>query len=423
MAKRHGNRPNWLGVDFGTSNSAAAYMSGDDVVHVELEAGRDTIPTALFFDVHEKQILSGTGANQALLDGLDGRYMRALKSVLGTALMREQRMLLGRRTDFFEVITEFLRQLKARAEASAGVSFDNVVAGRPVYFHKRNADRDAQAQADLKACYLGAGFSSVEFMFEPEAAALASAGGTPVGTAGLVVDIGGGTSDFTLFRSEPGGIQILASNGLRVGGTDFDRQISFDHFMPLLGRGHNLKRRLPDGIIQAPAHIFGELSSWEKIPFLYDKKTELFAEGLLRDAVDPVIFSRLVRVLHMRLGHDLAFLAEETKFSYNQGLAQSVVDLSVIEPGLTTPLSTDSFDKSLAKFGAQIAEVISETLESGKIAVDDIERVITVGGSSSMTIVTDAIAACLPSIHIQQGDVFTSIVDGLAMATKKHEAA
>lgn len=411
---------NWLGVDFGTSNSAAAYMADGGVVHVELEAGRDTIPTALFFDVHEKEILSGTSANKALLGGLDGRYMRALKSVLGTALMREQRMLLGRRTDFFEVITEFLRQLKARAEVSAGVSFDHVVAGRPVYFHKRDADRDAKAQSDLKACYLGAGFSSVEFMFEPEAAALASAGGAPEGTVGLVVDIGGGTSDFTLFQSQREGIKILASNGLRVGGTDFDRQISFDHFMPLLGRGRNLKRRLPDGIIQAPAHIFGELSSWEKIPFLYDKKTELFAAGLLRDAVEPEIFSRLVRVLHGRLGHDLAFLAEEAKFSYNQGRAQSVVDLSLIEPGLTTPLSADSFDNSLAKFGAQIAEVILETLESGKVAVDDIERVITVGGSSSMSIVTDAIAACLPNIRIQQGDVFTSIVDGLAMATKKH---
>jgi len=421
MTKKTGSGPNWLGVDFGTSNSAAAYLSGSEVVHVELEAGRDTIPTALFFDVHEKQILSGSSANQALLDGLDGRYMRALKSVLGTALMRERRMLLGRRTDFFEVITEFLRQLKTSAEASAGMAFDHVVAGRPVYFHKRDTDRDAQAQADLKACYLKAGFSSVEFMFEPEAAALASAGGAPAGTVGLVVDIGGGTSDFTLFQSRRDGIKILSSNGLRVGGTDFDRQISFDHFMPLVGRGHDLKRRLPDGIIQAPAHIFGELSTWEKIPFLYDKKTEMFAEGLLRDAVDPTIFSRLVKILHMRLGHDLAFLAEDTKFSYNQRAEKSLVDLSLIEPGLTTPLSIDGFDKSLSKFGEQIAEVIRETLESGQIAVNDIERVITVGGSSSMSIVTEAIADCLPNIRIQQGDVFTSIVDGLAMATKKYE--
>lgn len=408
---------NWLGVDFGTSNSAAAYMLDGQVVHVELEPGRDTIPTSVFFDFDEQQILSGTPANQALLDGFDGRYMRALKSVLGTQLMSEKRMLLGRRTDFFDVITEFLKQVKARAEASAGISFDHVVAGRPVYFHKLDVEKDSRAQDDLKTCYLKAGFSHIEFMFEPEAAAVASAKDAPEGTLGLVVDIGGGTSDFTLFRSRSANIEIISSNGLRVGGTDFDRQLSYDHFMPLLGRGHMLKRRLPDGITPAPAHIFSELATWEKVPFLYDPKTIQFAERLLRDAADPAIFSRLVKVLHQRLGHDLAFLAEKTKFSYNQGRAQSVVDMSLIEPGLTTPLSADSFDNSLAKFGAQIAEVILETLENSNVDVSDVDRVITVGGSSSMTIVTDAIQKCLANIQIQQGDVFTSIVDGLAIAS------
>jgi hypothetical chaperone protein len=416
MTKKTGSGPNWLGVDFGTSNSAAAYMAGGEVVHVELEAGRDTIPTALFFDVHEKEILSGTAANKALLDGVDGRYMRALKSVLGTSLMNEKRMLLGRRTDFFEVITEFLRQLKGRAEASAGVAFDHVLSGRPVYFRSLDAGQDRKAEEDLKACYLNAGFSRVEFMFEPEAAAVASAGNAPQKAVGLVVDIGGGTSDFTVFRSERGRITILGSNGIRVGGTDFDRQISFDHFMPLLGRGHNLKRRLPDGIIQAPAHIFGELSTWEKIPFLYDPKTVQFAEHLLRDAVEPEIFSRLVKILHLRLGHDLAFLAEETKFSYNQRAEKAVVDLSLIEPGLTTPLSINSFDDSLARFGVKIADAIIATLVAADVSVKDVERVIPVGGSSSMKIVTDAIETCLPNIQVQQGDVFTSIVDGLAIA-------
>jgi hypothetical chaperone protein len=143
---------NWLGVDFGTSNSAAAYMSADEVVHVELEGGQETIPTALFFDLYEKQVLTGRPANQALLDGAEGRYMRSLKSVLGTPLMKEQRLLLGRRTDFFEVVSAFITQLKGRAEQFAGVTFDYVVAGRPVFFHRVDAERNARAERDLKAC-------------------------------------------------------------------------------------------------------------------------------------------------------------------------------------------------------------------------------------------------------------------------------
>ncbi|MEQ9518724.1 MAG: Hsp70 family protein [Parvibaculum sp.] len=414
---------NWLGVDFGTSNSAAAYLSGGNVVNVELEPGRGMIPTAVFFDFHERSVLSGSAANQALMDGLDGRYMRSLKSVLGTSLMREERMLLGRRTDFFEIITEFLRQLKQRAEQSSGMRFDHAVSGRPVFFHRGDAGKDCQAQDDLEVCYLKAGFASVKFVFEPVAAALASARKTPDGSIGLVVDIGGGTSDFTLFRATHNNIEIISSNGLRLGGTNFDRQINFDHFMPLLGKGHDLKRRLPDGIIQAPAHIFGELATWEKIPFLYDPKTILFAEGLLRDAVEPPVFARLVRVLQMRLGHDLAFVAEKTKIAYNQTGAQSMVELGVIEPGLSIALSLEGFDMSLSKFGQQIAEVVLETLELGKIGARDVERVITVGGSSSMNLVTQAIEACLPNIEIQQGAVFTSVVDGLAIASQEKGAS
>lgn len=409
---------NWLGVDFGTSNSAAAYMAGGEVVHVELEEGRETIPTALFFDLYEKQVLAGRPANQALLDGVEGRYMRSLKSVLGTPLMKVQRVLLGRRTDFSEVITEFLRQLKARAEHFAGRTFDHVVAGRPVFFHRVDAERNKRAEQDLRACYLKAGFEQVSFMYEPEAAALESARDYTKGSIGLVVDIGGGTSDFTLFEAKDQGVRIIASNGVRVGGTDFDRQISYDHFMPLLGRGAQLKRRFAEGTIQAPAHIFSELATWEKIPFLYDEKTLQLAKGMERDAIDRPLFTRLVRVLERRLGHDLAFEAERTKIAHNEGSNQSLVDLGLIEAGLKTDLTETGLQNSLRRYGDQIAEAIQETLDAGGIAPQQVEAVVSVGGSSSMKIVTDAIQACLPNVAVQQGDMFTSIVDGLAIATQ-----
>jgi len=418
MTKKIESGPNWLGVDFGTSNSAAAYMAGGQVVHVELEEGRETIPTALFFDLYGRQVLTGRNANQALLDGAEGRYMRSLKSVLGTPLMKEQRLLLGRRTDFFEVVSAFLTQLKSRAEEFAGVTFDHVVAGRPVFFHRVDAERNARAEQDLKACYHKAGFSQVRFMYEPEAAALESARDYKAGSIGLVVDIGGGTSDFTLFEAKDQGVRIIASNGVRVGGTDFDRQISYDHFMPLLGRGGQLTRRFAEGTIQAPAHIFSELATWEKIPFLYDEKTLQLAKGMERDAVNRPFFARLVRVLERRLGHDLAFEAERTKISHNEGRNRSSVDLSLIEAGLQTELTEEGLESSLLRFGKEIAAAIQETLDAGAIEAQQVEAVVSVGGSSSMKIVTDAIHGCLPNVAVKQGDIFTSIADGLAIATQ-----
>ena len=80
-----------------------------------------------------------------------------------------------------------------------------------------------------------AGYKDVSFMFEPEAAALAS-GPLDPGALGLIIDIGGGTSDFSVFERDGDATRIIASHGVRVGGTDFDRAISIAEVMPLFGR-------------------------------------------------------------------------------------------------------------------------------------------------------------------------------------------
>ena len=405
----------YLGFDFGTSNTAVAYMSQGNVVNIALQPDQYTIPTSVFFDFYAKKMHIGTKANQALIEGIEGRYMRALKSVLGTTLMKEKRQILGRRTDFYDIVTDFIIEVKKRAETSANTTFEYALAGRPVFFHSSNADKDIAAQEDLEKCFLRAGFSHVEFMFEPEAAALASAKNMASNSIGLVVDIGGGTSDFTVFQIKGQNIEIMASNGLRLGGTDFDRIINFDHFMPLLGRGRDLKRHFADGFIQAPAHIFAELSTWEKIPFLYDQKTTQLADSLLRDAVEPQFFSRLLKVLDLRLGHDLAFLAEDTKITLNQDPRDLSVDMGFIEIDLKAEMLVNNVDDGLVGFEKKISQAIFETIKNANIEAKNIERVIPVGGSSSMTIVKRAIQNCLPNAVIQNEAVFTAIVDGLAM--------
>ena len=110
--------------------------------------------------------------------------------------------------------------MKQRAEAQSGQQFDAVLSGRPVHFHSDDPARDCRAQDDLRACYHAAGFERVSFLFEPEAAALASHGADRLGEIGLIVDIGGGTSDFSVFRATGAGVSVLASHGVRIGGTD-----------------------------------------------------------------------------------------------------------------------------------------------------------------------------------------------------------
>ena len=84
-----------LGIDFGTSNSAAGYARDGKPHLVTMAPGQTTLPTTVFFDYDAREMLMGHPANDALLDGIEGRFMRALKRVLGTSIMHEKRQLLN----------------------------------------------------------------------------------------------------------------------------------------------------------------------------------------------------------------------------------------------------------------------------------------------------------------------------------------
>ncbi|CAN0200227.1 unnamed protein product, partial [Chrysoparadoxa australica] len=201
-----------------------------------------------------------------MMDGAEGRFMRALKSILGTPLAREPRRLLNERLTLIEVIARFLTEIRTRSEAHTGLKFDKALSGRPVHFHSASATRDAQALEDLTEAYRIAGFDSVEFLPEPEAAALAVDGAGRM----LIVDIGGGTSDFTLCDRKDGQTHVIASGGIRLGGTDFDKALSLAHAMPLLGYGAQIGAEIGAKTHAAPRALFHDLASWEKIPFVFD---------------------------------------------------------------------------------------------------------------------------------------------------------
>ncbi|WP_299564703.1 Hsp70 family protein [uncultured Sulfitobacter sp.] len=405
-----------LGVDFGTSNSAAGTVRDGAARLIPLEAGGETLPTAVFFDVETQKMLIGTAAGEALLAGDEGRYMRALKSLLGAPLMREKRMLLGERLDFIDIVARFLAQLKEAAEAATGLRFDRALSGRPVRFHGDDA-RNAQAEIDLRDAYLRAGFKEVRFMFEPEAAALANRDMLAAGDLGLVVDIGGGTSDFTVFRSDDNGIDILASHGVRVGGTDFDRKVSLDFVMPLLGRGSDIRHAFGGDTHAAPATIFNDLATWQKIPFLYAPDSRRLARDLAQYAVEPARLARLVAVLEDELGHDIAFAVERGKIAANTGRV-GLIDLGVVERGMDVTVAAAQIGAALDDLAQEIARAALRTVTDAGIAPNGITHLVFVGGSSLMGVVEETLCPQFPGAAVHRGSALTAIADGLALGAE-----
>lgn len=408
-----------LGIDFGTSNTAAGIMAAGRPYLIAVEQGRRTLPTSVFFDYDRKVTTYGSVANAALIEGREGRFMRALKSVLGTPLLRERRQIAYERMTLLEVVARFLQMIRERAEAETGQNFEVALSGRPVRFHSIDPARNAQAEIDLREAYLLAGYKDVAFMYEPEAAALAS-GPIGRGELGLIVDIGGGTSDFSIFERDGETTRIIASHGVRVGGTDFDRAISIAQVMPLLGRGAEVRNAMGQGRHTAPNAIFNDLATWQKIPFLYTPENRRMAADFAKLGVDPALFARLNTVLEMELGHDIAFAVEAGKIQLNQPDRADVgIDLRVIEPALWARLTQEAMENVLADQAAQIGTCARETLAMADIGPDRISKIVFVGGSSLLTVVEDTMTALFPQAAHERAEAFTAVADGLAIAASR----
>ncbi|WP_421703551.1 Hsp70 family protein [Aliiroseovarius sp.] len=406
-----------LAVDFGTSNTALAVLGADGLHRIPVEDTHDTLPTAVFFPTEGGGMQIGRQASAALIEGEDGRYMRALKSILGDPLFHESRLLGGRRQTLADVVTAFLVEIKARAEVATGLRFARVQSGRPVRFHSEDPTRDAQAEVDLRACYHAAGFEGVDFLCEPEAAAHACHQLGRDSHTGLIIDIGGGTSDFTVFRSQGGAVEIMASHGIRLGGTDFDQKISMSHVMGLFGHGGQLRRTFGDELLPMPNALFHDLSTWAKIPFLYTRETERKVADLLAHAVEPAKVSRLKEVITNRLGHEVAFAVEDGKIAANAATPHAGIDLGFVARGLAAPITPGSMNAALTGFDTALTQAIYATLMQAQVAPGQIDTAILVGGSSLMRFVSDVVGATCPTAKIERSEAFTAVVDGLAIAS------
>src|SRR4051794_15701843 len=296
------------GLDFGTSNTTLGTIDGDAPVLAALEAGQTTIPSAIFYEV-DGAVLIGRRAIEAYVEGAPGRLMRSLKSVLGTSLIDETTRVGRERTSFRDVIAYYLSAVKRRGEQASGRELRNVVHGRPVHFIDNAPEADRKAEQTLLKIARQIGFDEVTFQFEPIAAALDYERQISTEEIALIADIGGGTSDFSIVRLGPDRhgkpdrtSDILANDGVRVGGTDFDRLLSLGAVMPLFGFGSAMKR----AGLGAPSSYFHDLATWSNINRMYEPRVISEIRQVRRESKEPKLFGRLLQVLEEQRGHTLA---------------------------------------------------------------------------------------------------------------------
>ena len=408
------------GIDFGTSNSTVGWLRPDSDILIPLEDGKVTLPSVIFFNVEERRPVYGRLALHEYLEGYEGRLMRSLKSLLGSKLLKSETSILGSALPFKDLLGLFLGTLKSRAETTAGREFDSVVLGRPVYFVDDDETADCEAQDTLVAVAQKLGFKDISFQFEPIAAAFDYERTLNQEELVLIVDIGGGTSDFSLVRLSPERRQladrqsdILATGGVHIGGTDFDKQLSLQGVMPLFGYGSLMKSQA-----LMPTSHFINLATWHTINTVYSQKAQLALKDMRYDAQDTAGMDRLFKLIEQRAGHWLAIQVENSKIELTHADRLNL-DLSHIEKDLSAELTRPLFEESIAQLLARIQASVNQLLASAGVSHEQINTVFYTGGSSGIPALRHSIDQLLPQARKAEGDQFGSIGSGLAIEAFK----
>jgi hypothetical chaperone protein len=408
-----------LGIDFGTSNTTACLVKNGVAQMVALEGEQTSLPTCIFFNSEDKQneIQFGRAAQALYREGYEGRLLRALKSILGTALAGEATAIGYRAYKLADVLALFIRHIKDKAEQQAGAPITRVVLGRPVHFIDGDPAADATAEAQLRAVAQQAGFTQISFQYEPMAAALAYEAQLTHSELVLVADLGGGTADFSLLHLNPThhhqaerSQDVIGHSGIHIGGTDLDRVLSIAAVMPQLGLG----TRYRDKGLVMPAHPYHTLATWHKINLLYTPRALADAREMAAGAAEPARVARLPALLERRAGHGLAQLVEAAKIKLTTA-TQTDIDLAAVGETLRIPVSQSLYAKAIAGLVAEISHNVSELLARTQIDANTVQTLFFTGGTSAVPAVRQTLMALLPQAKVVDGDPMAAVGLGLGL--------
>ncbi|MBF0407031.1 MAG: molecular chaperone DnaK [Candidatus Riflebacteria bacterium] len=207
-----------IGIDLGTSNSAAAVIEGGKPVIIPsaegVSIGGKAFPSVVAWSKDGQRLIGEPARRQAATN--PDRTVMAIKRKMGTSFKVK---IDDKEYTPQEVSACILQKIKRDAEAFLNEKVTEAVITVPAYFD------DAQRQATKDAGQI-AGIEVKRIINEPTAAALAYGLGKTGQKKILVFDLGGGTLDVTILEMDNGTFEVISTNGdTQLGGTDMDRAI------------------------------------------------------------------------------------------------------------------------------------------------------------------------------------------------------
>jgi chaperone protein dnaK len=320
-----------IGIDLGTTNSVVAVMEGGEPTVITNSEGSRLTPSVVGFSKTGERLVGELAKRQAISN--PENTVASIKRHMGESYTVK---IEGKDYTPQEISAMILQKLKEDAESYLGEKVTQAVITVPAYFS------DSQRQATKDAGKI-AGLDVLRIINEPTAAALAY--GLDKGGEGkiLVFDLGGGTFDVSILELGDGVFEVKATNGnTHLGGDDFDNAVM--------------------------NWLVEEFKKQTGIDLSQDK----MAEQRLKDA------------------------AEKAKIELSTVMSTNI-NLPFITADASGPKHMD-LTLTRAKFNELTSDLVHATMEPTRqaikdsgLSIDEIDKIILVGGSSRIPAVQEAI--------------------------------
>jgi hypothetical chaperone protein len=407
-------------IDFGTSNSLIAAANAERTwppLAVDPLASDPTVlRSILFFSDDSWQFECGAAALRASADsGMRGRLIRSIKRFLPMESFRETRI--GtRRYALEELVAIVLRNLRERANALLGADVRAAVLGCPARFSDEPAAHELALTRLRRAAEL-AGFQRVELCEEPVAAALDCAQGSDsVQQLVAVLDLGGGTSDFTVARLGGGRADVLSVGGIAVAGDALDGALMRDCISPHFGARTTYRRGLGGTALNFPRPLLEKMCSpaelclldrRDSLEFLRDIRSGSFGEQ------DREKLDRLLTLVEDRLGFRLFEAIDLTKRALSDSeRAEFRFDYPTID--LAVDLDRSTFEQAARAPLERILERLDQTLAAAGVTATQVDAVYCTGGTARVPALITAVKNRFGPAKVRHVSTFHAVIQGLA---------
>ena len=424
----------YVGVDFGTTNSAVAIVDEQEELRVAsfpmFGKSVQTFRSLLYFSFEKRdkegysKVSAGPEAIERYLeeDGM-GRLILSPKTSLASRTF-DYTTILGKRYYLEDLVSIILNKLRFRSEEQLGELGKRAVVGRPVrYAYQKTEADEEKALHRMRLALERSGFEDVVFEFEPIAAAYAYESRLTQDERVLVADFGGGTADFCIIDLGPNvrkrgrkDSDILGTAGVAIAGDVFDSRVVHEFFSPHLGLGSEYRSEF-DRILSVPIWPYKKLRQWYTVTLLQEPKTVNMLMDLERRSFEPEKIEAFLDFIHGNLGFHLYHAVEGCKVELSSK-EESHFIFKELPKRIEGTLVREQFEQWIQGDLEEIAKCCDGLFEKVGIPFDEIDRVFMTGGTSFVPAVRDIFAQRFGEEKIGSGNELTSVASGLALRAK-----